>query len=181
LEEKSKVYLPRLVFATLVFFAFRCVLEAFEVLLKFDQDLGVVRPSMLAYYLACVFGVFSFLVWTFLTWKSLRKLRTFKISHEDYNALVYFCTTSAVAICGFWVNAHFKATTWPHANEGCLVGYVFIQLGASVFITGKYLIRISSVYSMELSAKLILIVNLLLVTYRKQESGRNRIISISSS
>jgi hypothetical protein len=143
LFKKSKFLLPGLVFATLIAAAVHCILEAFEVLLDFSSgDFLVVRPSLMVFYLSWVLGVSSLIYWTFLTWKSMRQISTFTLSQEEYQELIYSTTLAFATLSAFLLNYFCKATTWPNASEKLLVGYVFIQLGASVFLTGGLYLKL---------------------------------------
>ena len=137
LLKKSKFVLPGIVFTSLIAFAVRCILEAFEVLLNFNIETFPIRPSLMVFYISWVLGVLSLVYWTYLTWKSMSRHSRLVLAQEEYQELTYACTLTFAALSALLVNHFYKATTWPNANEGLLVCYVFIQLGASVLITGR--------------------------------------------
>jgi uncharacterized integral membrane protein len=72
----------------------------------------------------------------------MRQISTFTLSQEEYQELIYSTTLIFATLSGFLLNYFCKATTWPNASEKLLVGYVFIQLGASVFLTGGLYLKL---------------------------------------
>lgn len=137
--KKSKCFLPMLAILSLAFFAVRCVLEAFEVLLNFDiGNLFIFRASQIVFFFAWVAFMVCIMTWCYLTWKSMYKHCKYEISHDAYQGLVYFSIYIIVYFLVVVVNIHFKATTWQNVNEACLVSYVYITLVSSVFFSGHF-------------------------------------------
>jgi hypothetical protein len=128
--------LPVLLYISLVLFAIRCVLEAHENIYKFSNSNTVfARTSRIIFYFSFLTGISCLVSWCYLSWKSINSTRN-GIPHDAYQALVFLSTFIMTSILGLFVNTYFKATTWPNANEACLVSYVYMQLVSSVLITG---------------------------------------------
>mmetsp|Transcript_30754 Transcript_30754/g.42079 ORF Transcript_30754/g.42079 Transcript_30754/m.42079 type:complete len:787 (-) Transcript_30754:184-2544(-) len=153
LLKKSKLVLPGLVFASLFTFSLRCILEAFEAFLNFNEGHSLaVRPSLMMFYLSWLLGVSSLLYWMHLTSKSKGQFSFCSLSHEEYQELIYATTLALAALSALLLNIFFHATTWPNASERLLVSYVFIQLGTSVLLTvlpGRVL-RMNAIISLEM-------------------------------
>lgn len=125
--------LPVLLYISLVLFAIRCVLEAHEDIYKFSNSNTV--TSRIVFYFSLFTGISCLVSWCYLSWKSINITRN-GIFHDTYQGLFFFSTLIVISVLVVVVNTYFKATTWPNANEACLVSYVYIQLVSSVLITG---------------------------------------------
>ena len=130
---KVSPYASLLSLLALAIYGARCITEAYAALLgvnlKAIRFLGTNIFATLSWILALVAAV----IWLFKSWRSI-DYRQISFQIEKAVPVVVFVVSCGAALA---VNNIFHSSTWPNANQDILVGYAFIQLLYSVFMTGK--------------------------------------------
>lgn len=129
----SPVVVPTLCLLALTVFGVRCVFEAYVTLLHFDDTPFRLAGSSVFMILSWAIALCASILGLYQLWTKGK----FGPSSCRFQKLVPVVSFIVSAIAALVTNRIFRASSWPNVGEDCLVGYAFIQLVYSVFMTGR--------------------------------------------
>jgi hypothetical protein len=130
----SPVFVPALCLLALSSFGVCCVLEAYVTLFDFDDAPFRLAGANVFLVLSWVIGLCALMLALYKMWKAGK----FASASFKFEKLVPVISFVISAIAALTINRLFHVTLWPDIGEECLVGYAFIQLVYSLFMTGVW-------------------------------------------
>ena len=134
---------PSLSLLALAIFGVRCIFEAYITIFYYDDAPFRVAGSNIFMMLSWITALVASIIGLYRIWKS-GKFERVKFRFQKLIPVLSFVISAVASIV---INSIFRATTWLAVNEEILVGYAFIQLVYTVFMTGRSAANLSASYS----------------------------------
>ena len=135
---------PSLSLLALAIFCVRCIFEAYIITIFYYDDAPFrVAGSNIFMMLSWITALVASIIGLYKIWKS-GKFERVKFRFQKLIPVLSFVISAVASIV---INSIFRATTWLAVNEEILVGYAFIQLVYTVFMTGGSAAYLSASYS----------------------------------